>query len=131
MGNWGDDTDPEVQALKEYDARFTINFKKLYIDVDELVETTMEINEKHPKDSLLKLWAGAMTGMFILFCLSYHVLIIATVVFMAFYLIAIFRIGKAWKGFNYKPWKYWFMTLGTLIASGAVAVILQTLVMGK
>lgn len=131
MGNWGDDTDPEVQALKEYDARFTINFKKLYIDVDELVETTMEINEKHPKDSLLKLWAGAMTGMFILFCLSYHVLIIATVVFMAFYLIAIFRIGKAWKGFNYKPWKYWLMTLGALIASGAVAVILQTLVMGK
>lgn len=131
MGNWGDDTDPEVQALKEYDARFTINFKKLYIDVDELVETTMEINEKHPKDSLLKLWAGAMAGMFILFCLSYHVLIIATVVFMAFYLIAIFRIGKAWKGFNYKPWKYWLMTLGTLIASGAVAVFLQTLVMGK
>lgn len=131
MGNWGDETDPEVQALKEYDARFTINFKKLYIDVDELVETTMEINDKHPKDSLLKLWSGAMVGMFILFLLSYHVLIIPAVVFMAFYLIAIFRIGKAWKGFNYKRSQYWLMTLGTLIVSGALAVFLQQLIMGK
>ena len=55
MANW--DNDFEAQQLKEYEGRFTVNFKKIYMDVDEINEKTLEVNDKHPKDSLMKLWA--------------------------------------------------------------------------
>ena len=67
MGNWGDDVDYEAMSIKDHKGRFTINFKKIFMDVDEIALKTLEITDKHPKDSLLKLWAGTMTGMFIFF----------------------------------------------------------------
>ncbi len=127
MGNWGDEKDPEVQALKEYKARFTLNFKKIYMDVDTLVETNMEITKKHPKDSLISLWLGSMTGMTILFLLSYQVFAFVTVLFMAFYMVGIFRIGKAWKAFRYKTSGYVFMTIGGIVLSAAIGLSLQWL----
>ena len=102
MSNWGDDTDFEVKHLKEYNGRFTINFKKIYMDVDEINEKTLEVNEKHPKDSLIKLWAGTMVGIFIFLLLSYQVFALVMVPFLIFYVIALFRIFKCWKGFKYK-----------------------------
>ena len=39
----------------------------------------LTIDDKHPKDSLLKLWAGTMVGFLVLFALSYQVLFIITV----------------------------------------------------
>ena len=125
MGNWGDDTDPEVAALKEYNGRFTVNFKKIYIDVDELTERTLEITDKHPKDSLLKMWAGAMLGFFVLFMLSYQILLIISVPFMVFYLLAVIRIGKAWKGFKYNNTHYILMTVFTLLGLFAIAMVVQ------
>ena len=70
MGNWGEESDYEAQAIKEHVGRFTINFKKIFYDVDEISEKTLEVNDKHPKDSLLKLWAGTMVGLFIFFCIA-------------------------------------------------------------
>ena len=73
MGNWGEESDYEAKSIKDYNGRFTINFKKIFMDVDEISEKTLEITEKHPKDSLLKLLAGTLIGMFIFFLLSYQV----------------------------------------------------------
>jgi len=122
MGNWGDETDPEVQELKEYQGRFTVNFKKIYMDVDEIVQKTLTVDDKHPKDSLLKLWAGTMVGFAVLFGLSYQVLFIITVPFMAFYFIALLRILKAWKTFHYSGVTFWLMTIGALIVAAAVGI---------
>ena len=122
MGNWGDETDPEVQELKEYQGRFTVNFKKIYMDVDEIVQKTLTVTDKHPKDSLLKLWAGTMVGFAVLFGLSYQVLFIITVPFMAFYFMALVRIFKAWKTFRYKGVTFLLMTVVGLILAAAVGV---------
>ena len=129
MGNWGDETDPEVQELKEYEGRFTVNFKKIYMDVDEIVQKTLTVNDNHPKDSLLKLWAGTMIGFAVLFGLSYQVLFIITVPFMAFYFIALFRIFKAWKTFRYKAHTFWLMTVGGLILAAAAGLGARFLVL--
>ena len=122
MGNWGDETDPEVQELKEYQARFTVNFKKIYVDVDEIEKKTLTVDDKHPKDSLIMLWLGTMVGFAVLFGLSYQVLFIITIPFMAFYLMALFRIFKAWKTFHYSAATFWLMTVGGLILAAFVGI---------
>ena len=128
MGNWGDDTDLEVQALKEHEGRFTINFKKIYYDVDDISEKTLEVTDKHPKDSLMKLWAGTMVGMFIFFLLSYQVLALVTLPFLAFYLIGLFRIFKCWKGFKYNGVQFWLMSIAAMAVLFILSRVVQELV---
>lgn len=127
MGNWGDDTDLEVQALKEHEGRFTINFKKIYYDVDEISEKTLEVTDKHPKDSLMKLWAGTMVGMFIFFLLSYQVLALVTLPFLAFYLMGLFRIFKCWKSFKYNGVQFWLMSIGAAALLFVLSRVVQEL----
>ena len=128
MGNWEKMTDYEAEKIKDYEGRFTVNFKKIYMDVDEISERTTEINEKHPKDSLLKLWAGALVGMFIFIMLSYQILMIVTLPFIILYFVGICRIGKCWKSFNYSAGQFWGMTIGALIPVAAAALVIQQLV---
>ncbi len=125
MGNWGDESDPEVAELKEYKVRYTVNFKKIFVDVGEMSEHVLEVTDKHPKDDLMKLWAGAMTAYFVFFLLSYKILMIITLPFIVFYFIALVRIGSVWKSFKYKAWQYWLMTIGALIVIFAVAMVAQ------
>ena len=115
MGNWGDDVDYEAKAIKDHEGRFTMNFKKIFMDVDEISEKTLEVTDKHPKDSLLKLWAGTMAGFFIFFIFSYQILALVTIPFMAFYLIALIRVFKCWKSFNYNALSFWAMTIASLV----------------
>ena len=123
MANW--DNDFEAQQLKEYEGRFTVNFKKIYMDVDEINEKTLEVNDKHPKDSLMKLWAGTMCGMFFFFLLSYQVLALATIPFLIFYFVALVRIGKCWKSFKYSAGQFWGMSVVGLLAVFALAMVVQ------
>ncbi|MCR5127798.1 MAG: hypothetical protein K6B69_06775, partial [Lachnospiraceae bacterium] len=123
MANW--DNDFEAQQLKEYEGRFTLNFKKIYMDVDEINEKTLEINEKHPKDSLMKLWAGTMSGMFIFFLLTYQILALATIPFLVFYFIALVRIGKCWKSFKYSAAQFWGMSAAGVVIVFVLAMVAQ------
>ena len=125
MGNWGDNLDYEAQAIKDYEGRFTINFKKIYMDVDEISQKTLEVTDKHPKDSLLKLWAGSMTGIFIFFLFSYQVFALITIPFLAFYILGLFRIAKCWKSFKYSVAKFWGMSIIGILTVFAAAQILQ------
>ena len=128
MGNWGENLDYEAMAIKDHKGRFTVNFKKIYMYVDEISQRTLEVTDKHPKDSLLKLWAGAMTGIFVFFVLSYQILFLITIPFLAFYLIALFRIAGCWKSFKYSAAKFWSMTIFTVIALFAVSRVVQFLI---
>ncbi len=125
MGNWGDESDFEAKAITDYKGRFTVNFKKIYFDVDEISQRTLEVTEKHPKDSLLKLWAGAMVGLFIFFLLTYQILAIVTIPFIIFYTIALFRIFKCWVSFKYNAASFILMSIvsaGALFALSRVAL---------
>ncbi|MBQ3797541.1 MAG: hypothetical protein II842_14915 [Butyrivibrio sp.] len=125
MGNWGDENDYEAKAIKDYEGRFTVNFKKIFMDVDEINEKTLEVNDKHPKDSLLKLWAGTMVGMFIFMLFAYQFLAFVMIPFMAFYLIALVRVYKCWKNFKYNPITFWLMSIGALIVLFAASRVIQ------
>ncbi len=128
MGNWGESVDYEAMSIKDHEGRVTVNFKKIHMDVDESSERTLEVTDKHPKDSLLKLWAGAMVGVFLFFVLSYQILFLITIPFLVFYLIALFRIGSCWKSFKYSAAKYWTMTICTMTALFAFSRIVQFLI---
>ncbi len=128
MGSWGDDVDYEAQGLKEFNVRFTINFKKIYNDVTEISERTLERTDKHPKDQLMILWGGAMTGIFIFFLPCYQMLSIAMLPILAFYVIALVRIFKCWREFKYSGAQYWLMTVFTVLGSFALTRVLQYLI---
>ncbi len=125
MGRWGDDSDYEAQHLKDYEFRFTINFKKIYIDVDEVSQRTLEVTEKHPKDSLLKLWAGTMAGIFVFMLLCYKLLVLAALPFLFFYILALIRIYKCWVSFKYKSADFWLMSTITLIGLFALSRVVH------
>lgn len=127
MSNWGEDQDYEAKLIKDYQGRFTINFKKIYMDVDEISERTLEITDKHPKDSLMKLWAGTMVGLFMFFILSYHVFALFMIPIMAFYIIALVRIHKCWRSFHYNSVTFWLMSIVTMAASFALSRVIQKL----
>lgn len=128
MGNWGDDVDYEAKEIKDFHGRFTINFKKIFMDVDEISEKTLEVTDKHPKDSLLKLWAGTMVGMFIFMLLSYQVFSLVMIVFIAFYLIALFRIAKCWKEFKYNVLTFWIVSFLVMGGMFALSRVMQRLI---
>ena len=125
MGNWGDDTDYEAKAIKDFQGRFTVNFKKIFMDVDDISEKTLEVTDKHPKDSLMKLWAGTMVGMFAFMLLSYQFFTLVMIPFMAFYLIALVRVYKCWKSFKYSSAQFWLMSIGALVVLFAVSRVIQ------
>ncbi len=127
MGNWERMTDYEAEKMEEFQGRFTINFKKIYFDIDEISERTMEINEKHPKDSLMLSWAGCMCGMFILFLLAYKVFALITIPFFFFYIMALVKMGKCWKSFKYSGAAFVLMTIAATILLFAAAILLRTL----
>ena len=95
------------------------------MDVDEISERTLEVTDKHPKDSLMKLWAGTMVGMFVFFLLSYQFFAFVMIPFMAFYLIALFRIYKCWKSFKYSSVQFWSMSVISLAALFAISRVVQ------
>lgn len=130
MGRWGDDIDPENIEREDPKGRFTLNFKKMITDIGEIIDATKNVDDKHPKNELLKEWVGAMLGFFILFLFSYQILCFITVLFMAFYLYAVIKIGSAWKHFNYKVSLYVLMNIGALGVLFSLAYLLRNLVMG-
>ena len=128
---WGEDVDEELNAKKaEFKPSFTLNFKSMVTLVDKIADEVTEYDNKHPKDWLLKYWAGAMGMIFILFCLSYNILILATLMFFGFYGYVIINISKAYKVFGYNRTVYWLMTVGTLIAEFAISLLVKKMIFG-
>ena len=128
MGNWGDEQDYEAKLIKDHVGRFTINFKKIFYDVDEISQKTLEVTDKHPKDSLLKLWAGTMVGIGIFFLFSYQFFAFVMVPFIAFYLIALVRVYKCWKSFKYSGVQFWIMSIATMGGLFALSRLVQYLI---
>ena len=91
MGNWGEESDYEAKSIKDYNGRFTINFKKI----------------------------------FIFFLLSYQVFALVMIPFLAFYIIALFRVYKCWKSFNYSSLTFWGMSIAGICVAFALAQLLQ------
>ncbi len=125
MGHWGDEWDPEVQKREDPKGRITINFKKASSDIDNIVDCTQNVDDKHPKNELVKEWAGIMIGFFIMFLISYRVFVFAAIPFMIFYIVCLVKLKNAWKHFGYKLKVPVLVTILVLAAGLAVALFAQ------
>lgn len=130
MGNWGDEWDPEVKDKKDPKGRVTLNFKKITADVDEILAATVNVDDKHPKNELMKEWVGAMLGFFLIFLVSYKYACFVTIPFMLFYALAVFRIAGAWKTFKYKRVTFWLMTIACLSVMFVITYYIKVLAFG-
>ena len=73
----------------------------------------------------MKLWAGTMVGMFVFMIFAYQVFALVMIPFIAFYLIALFRIYKCWKNFKYNGATFWLMSVGTIGVLFALSRVVQ------
>lgn len=128
--SWGDEIDEELMQDTDIKVGFMINFKKIYLVIDQIIQETREANDKHPRDSFRKIWGGVMFMIFILAALSYNVLIIATLPFMLFYFYNLIQLSKAYKAFNYSRTKYWLTTIAALVIIIGSTYFLRTLIFG-
>ena len=130
--NWGDDVDEELQARsEEFKPKFTINFKKMTFYIDRIVEETKEWDDKHPKDDLMKMWAGIMIMMFVLFMCSYNIMLIATVPFFGFYGYVLIQLSRTFKRFGYKRLPYWILTILSLAILFVISYYIKGYIFGQ
>ncbi len=121
MGNWGENLDYRAKALKEYEVRFSIHFLKIFFDVDRILDSVLKITDKHPKDSFMKLWAGNMLGVFLVFLASFRYFALPMTVVFIFYMISLIRVYMGWRKCRYSRIQFWLMSILTMTISLAVA----------
>jgi len=125
-----DDYDYEVSERKErirFD--FTVNFKKIYVMNTTLFENNADWDEHYPKDIFVTMLEGIWTGMTVLFCFSNGVLLIATLPFMFFYLMALHSTYKNWKEYKYKKALFWGINIAGLLLALTIGILVQKYVL--
>lgn len=130
MGHWEDFDEDAKKADKRIKVGFSVNFKKMSYLIDRIVEETGETDEHYPKDILLKIWGCDMLVFFLLFVLSYGILIVATAPFLFFYGYVLFDLIRAWKRFKYSMKTVWLITVFALVVEIAVAYYLRLALFG-
>lgn len=128
--NWGDEFDEELKKDNRVKVGFLFNYMQMSRVLTEIEETAREWDDKYPKQELLKIWGSDMAIIFVLFTLSYNILVVATGLFFIFYGHILIQISKTWKRFHYSGWKYWGMTLLALIVLFAIAWFVRGLIFG-
>lgn len=128
MSNWEDRFETELLP-EEPKAGFVVSFKTMGRIVDAIEEGTRTVDDKHPKNELLKIWGSLMFVMLILFAFSYNILIVATAPFIFFYGYVLIKLAKAWKRFNYKLSEFWGMTIGGLILELAAVIVIRNYIL--
>lgn len=127
-----DKYDDELQKMKRTEIKASINFKSAYLLIQRVIEEKGEYDEHYPKDGLLKLWGCSMAVMLLLFTFSHSLLTVATIPFMFFYMMVIFKVFNAFKIFGYK--RGWLITatvIGLCIEAVAGYYIQQLIFFGS
>lgn len=127
--SWGDEVDEELQQKKEYKAKLPLSFKSMTNILNYIEETQREWDDKTPRDSFRRIWAGNMIMMLVFFCATYNVVALVSIPFMGFYFYVLIKLSKAYKHFGYKRGIYWFTTIVTLILLIGVAFVFQKYVL--
>ena len=127
---WGEDIDEELKRNKRIKVGFLFNYMQMGNVIKQLDEETGEWDSKYPKSELLKIWGSDIFIIFVLALFSYKILIAATGLFFIFYGHILIQVFKVWRRFQYSGWKYWIMTILTLIAAFVLAAFLRGLIFG-
>lgn len=127
---WGEDIDEELKHNKRIKVGFLFNYMQMGNVIKQLDEETGEWDSKYPKSELLKIWGSDIFIIFVLALFSYKILIAATGLFFIFYGHILIQVFKVWRRFQYSGWKYWIMTILTLIVAFVLAAFLRGLIFG-
>ena len=100
---------------------------KCEFDVRMTTSALYDYNMHHAYTSASGL-LGTMVGIFIFFMLTYQILAVVTLPFIAFYIIGLFRIFKCWKSFKYSAVQFWLMSIGAMAALFLISRILLQLI---
>ena len=130
MGNWGDDIDEELKRSEKIKVGLLLSFKSMTLVLERLTLETREVDDKYPKNELLKIWGSIMAIFAVLFSFSYSVFMIVTVLFLGFYGYAFFQLAKAWNSFKYSKVQFWAMSLVGIAVDLGIAVLVQGLLFG-
>jgi hypothetical protein len=130
MGNWGDDIDEELKRNEKIKVGLLLSFKSMSLVIERLATETREVDDKYPKNELLKIWGSIMAIFALLFSFSYSIFMIVTVLFLGFYGYAFFQLAKAWNSFKYSKLQFWGMTLLAIAVDLAIAVFVQGVLFG-
>lgn len=119
--SWGDEIDDELKQEKRVKVGFVWNFLSAGTLLRMIEEQTREVTDEYPKRELIKIWASALVVSFLLISVSYSVLLVATLPFVAMYLYLLIQTARVWKQFHYSVATYWLMTvlaLAVVVAGG-------------
>lgn len=119
--SWGDEIDDELKQEKRVKVGFVWNFLSAGTLLRMIEEQTREVPDEYPKRELIKIWASALVVFFLLISVSYSVLLVATLPFVAMYLYLLIQTARVWKQFHYSVATYWLMTvlaLAVVVAGG-------------
>lgn len=119
-----DDYDYDANKVEKKDYKFNINFKKIYYFNHELLECNGYRDEHYPKDILVQELFGLGIWNVILMALSYNILLIATIPFFFFNLLAFLSTRKVWKEFKYKMSTFWLISIAIFVVSIGVGFLL-------
>lgn len=125
-----DDYDYELSQRKERRSfNFTVNFKKIYMMNNILLEDNSDWDEEYPKNILYTMLIGIWIGMTVLFCFSQSVLLIVTLPFIFFYIMALNSTYKVWKEYKYKKAVFYIINLAAFVISLTIGVLIQIFVL--
>ena len=130
MSRW-EEFDDEAKREEKVNARLTLNFKSMIVLIEKIENETKNWDDKYPKDELMKIWLGCMIDFLFLFCFSFHVLcFVATGPLLIFQFYTLVKLYKAWKTFGYSNKYFIGITVATLAACLAAAIVVHKLIMG-
>lgn len=109
---------------------FTVNFKKIYMHNNDLMEDNSDWDENYPKNIFINELLGIWIGLVVLIILSHGIVWLVSLPFLFFYGMAFFSTYKAWKEYQYAKGRFWFISLAGLLLALAVGLPIQFLAWG-
>ena len=71
----------------------------------------------------MKLWAGNMVGMFLVFLLSFRFFALEMFAVFAFYMLSLIRVYMGWRSYRYSRAEFILMSLCTMAGSFTIAKV--------
>ena len=127
---WGDEYENKSGQKDEIRYGRIFSFKTMSYAINKIKDETKEHDDKHPKDDLMSMWMNCMIVYFVLFTVTYSILVVATGIFFFFYFYVLVQMYGAWKQFGYSKAGYWIMTVAGILITAVGGTIVKGFIFG-
>ncbi|MCQ2497099.1 MAG: hypothetical protein MJ131_10975 [Lachnospiraceae bacterium] len=130
MSNWGDDRDYELEKEERLSCGILLSFKSQLQALNKISDEIRTSDENYPKDCLDNIWLGVMIMLSVFILLTYNIVAIATIPFLAFYGSSLIKLAKTYKEYHYSMTAFWLKTIITLVIIIAGTTALKIFLLG-